>query len=67
MIPDMDYSGLEICEGGVALSAFAYMAMGLCDEKKIEENKKNLLKYCERDTLALVKMHKFFLDISLPV
>lgn len=64
MIPEMNYSELEIGEGGVALSAFAYMAMGLYDEEKIKETKQNLLKYCKQDTLALVKMHKFLDDVA---
>lgn len=63
MISDMDYSELEIAEGGVALSAFAYMAMGLYEQNKIEQTKKNLLEYCKLDTLALVKMHKFLADV----
>ena len=64
MIPDMNYDKLEIGEGGVALSAFAYMAMGLYSEEKIKETKQNLLKYCKQDTLALVKMHKFLYDVA---
>ena len=64
MIPQMNYNELEIGEGDVALSAFAYMAMGLYDEEKIEETKTNLLKYCKQDTLALVKMHKFLYDVA---
>lgn len=64
MIPQMNYNELEIGEGDVALSAFAYMAMGLYDDEKIEETKQNLLKYCEQDTLALVEMHKFLYDAS---
>ena len=64
MIPQMNYNELEIGEGGVALSAFAYMAMGLYSEEKIKETKQNLLKYCEQDTLALVKMHKFLYDVA---
>ena len=64
MIPQMNYNELEIGEGDVALSAFAYMAMGLYDEEKIKETKQNLLKYCEQDTLALVKMHKFLYDAA---
>jgi CRISPR/Cas system-associated exonuclease Cas4 (RecB family) len=64
MIPKMNYNELEIGEGGVALSAFAYMAMGLYTEEQIKETKQNLLKYCEQDTLALVKMHKFLYDVA---
>lgn len=67
MIPEMDYDELKIGEGGIALSAFAYMAMGLYDDEKIKETKKNLLEYCKQDTLALVKMHKFLDDVSKTV
>lgn len=63
MIPEMNYEDLAIGEGGDAAAAFAFMAMGLYDEDKIEETKKNLLEYCAQDTLAMVKMHKFLLDI----
>ena len=64
MIPEMNYDHLKIGEGGSALSMFAYMTMGLYSKEKEEEIKKNLLEYCKRDTLALVKMHKFLFDVS---
>jgi CRISPR/Cas system-associated exonuclease Cas4 (RecB family) len=59
LIPEMNYTDLEIGAGGDAAASFAFMAMGLYDDKKIEETKKNLLKYCARDTLAMVKIHQF--------
>jgi hypothetical protein len=59
LIPEMNYADLEIGAGRDAAAAFAFMAMGLYDDKKIEETKKNLLKYCARDTLAMVKVHQF--------
>ncbi len=63
MIPDMSYKELEIGEGGDAAAAFAFMAMGKYDEKKIEETKNNLLKYCAQDTYAMLRIHKFLVDI----
>ncbi len=63
MIPEMNYDELKIGEGGIALSAFAYMAMGFYGDEKIKETKKNLLEYCKQDTLALVEMHKFLAEI----
>jgi len=63
MIPEMSYKGLEIGEGGDASAAFAYMAMGMYDENTIAETKKNLLKYCAQDTLAMIKMHQFLINI----
>ncbi|BAG14106.1 MAG: hypothetical protein Ta2C_04060 [Candidatus Endomicrobiellum trichonymphae] len=59
LVPEMNYADLEIGDGGNAAASFAFMAMGLYDDKKIEETKKNLLKYCARDTLAMVKIHQF--------
>lgn len=63
LIPEMNYTDLEIGEGGDAAAAFAFMAMGVYDEKKIEETKKNLLKYCAQDTLAMVRIHQFLINI----
>lgn len=59
LVPEMNYADLKIGDGGDAAASFAFMAMGLCDDKKIEETKKNLLKYCARDTLAMIKIHQF--------
>lgn len=64
MIPEMNYDSFKIGEGDIALSAFAYMAMGLYNEDKIKETKKNLLEYCKQDTLALVEMHKFLSEVA---
>jgi hypothetical protein len=63
LIPEMNYTDLEIGEGGDACAAFAFMAMGIYEERKIEETKKNLLKYCAKDTLAMVRIHQFLIDI----
>jgi CRISPR/Cas system-associated exonuclease Cas4 (RecB family) len=63
LIPEMSYAGLEIGDGGDAAAAFAFMAMGFYDEEKIEETKKNLLKYCAQDTLAMVRIHQFLISI----
>lgn len=62
MIPDMSYEELEIGEGGDAAAAFAFMAMGNYDNEKIEETKKNLLKYCAQDTYAMLRIHKFLVE-----
>lgn len=62
MVPEMNYDCLEIGEGGDAAAAFAFMAMGLYDDEKISETKKNLLKYCAQDTLAMVKIHAFLAE-----
>ena len=63
MIPEMSYKDLEIGEGGDASAAFAYMAMGMYDENTVAETKRNLLKYCAQDTMAMIKMHQFLMNI----
>jgi predicted RecB family nuclease len=59
MVPGLDYSDLEIKEGGGAMVLYAYMAMGrISDAKEIAQIRKNLLSYCKRDTWAMVKLHE---------
>jgi hypothetical protein len=57
-VPELSYDDLEIGDGGSAAATFAYVAMGRLKEEDAESAKRNLLKYCERDTLALVKLHE---------
>ena len=53
--PSLDYHSLDgIHNGGEAMAAFPRMA-GMTPEER-EETRKNLLKYCGLDTLALVKI-----------
>jgi CRISPR/Cas system-associated exonuclease Cas4 (RecB family) len=64
LIPNMNYDGLDIGEGGDASAAFAFMAMGLYDEEKIKETKNNLLKYCAQDTLSMILIHQFLINVT---
>jgi CRISPR/Cas system-associated exonuclease Cas4 (RecB family) len=64
LIPDMSYDILDIGEGGDASAAFAFMAMGLYGERKIKETKDKLLKYCAQDTLAMIRIHQFLIDVT---
>lgn len=58
LVPEMTYDNLEIGEGDSANAAFAYLALGRYDDMEAESVKRNLLDYCEQDTLAMVKLHK---------
>ena len=59
LIPELSYSDLEIAEGDSAIAAFAYLALGKYSEgDETEDIRNNLLRYCERDTLAMVKLHE---------
>ncbi|MDR0977985.1 MAG: DUF2779 domain-containing protein [Endomicrobium sp.] len=63
LIPDMNYDSLTIHRGSDASAAFAFMAMGMYDENKITETKNNLLKYCAQDTLAMIYVHQFLINV----
>ena len=53
--PSLDYHNLEeIHHGGEAMAAFPRMAEMSREER--ERTRRNLLKYCELDTYAMVKV-----------
>ena len=59
LVPELSYSDLEIAEGDSASAAFAYLAQGRYFQGNEEEKvRSNLLEYCKRDTLAMVKLHE---------
>lgn len=59
LVPELSYSDLEIADGDSASAAFAYLALGRYSEGDETEDMRNkLLRYCERDTLAMVKLHE---------
>jgi len=59
LVPDMSYGDLEIADGDSASAAFAYLALGRYEsEVEIEAVKRNLLDYCARDSMAMVKLHE---------
>ena len=64
LVPEMSYDGMEIADGDSAMAAFAYLAMGKYEAGEAEVIKRQLLKYCEQDTLAMVKLHRKLLAIS---
>jgi len=63
LVPGMSYKGMKIGEGDSASAAFAYLAMGTYwKPDEVEAVKRNLLKYCKQDTLAVVKLHEKLTD-----
>lgn len=62
LIPELSYKDLDINEGGMAQRL--WMETVLFDKRKIEKEKilNNLLKYCELDTLAMVKIYQFLVS-----
>jgi hypothetical protein len=55
LVPELTYSDLNIQSGSMAMAAFEQL-QAETDILKIIETRDNLLKYCELDTLAMVKV-----------
>jgi len=53
---DLRYEDLAIQDGGTASSQFLALLKGLIPKEEIAKLRENLSKYCERDTLAMVKL-----------
>lgn len=64
LVPDMDYSDLEIANGDHASAAFYNMATGKLGPADIQDTRAALLAYCKRDTFAMLKLHDAIADIS---
>jgi hypothetical protein len=59
--PDLDYSNLqEVQDGGMAQSAFLEAIHPDTSAERREVLRGSLLRYCERDTLAMVRLAWFF-------
>ncbi len=59
LVPDMSYDELQIGNGDTASAAFALLALGHWKaQEEVEAVRRNLRKYCEQDTLAMVKLHE---------
>ncbi|MCX6250818.1 MAG: DUF2779 domain-containing protein [Bacteroidetes bacterium] len=55
LVPDLSYSGLEIQEGGTASMTYESLYYDT-DPKSVARKRENLLKYCELDTLSMVRI-----------
>jgi len=51
---------LAVAHGGAAQEAFAEMMAPETSEARRAELRNGLLEYCERDTLAMVRIARFF-------
>ncbi|MHB9071709.1 MAG: DUF2779 domain-containing protein [Sedimentisphaerales bacterium] len=58
LVPDMSYEHLEIGNGGLAMTVFAYMVKGRYNQEEISKIRKNLLEYCKQDTMAMVRLNE---------
>lgn len=58
LLPELSYKDLEIQDGTMALSEWEKVANGTIVGEQAEEVRRNLLKYCELDTFAMVEILK---------
>ena len=56
LVTDVSYDALPIANGDNAIAMFARMARG--EIENVTEVRKQLLAYCETDTLVMVKLHE---------
>lgn len=58
--PDLDYSNLEeVADGGAAQRAFIELIAEETTQERKKELEGRMLKYCERDTLAMVRLVEY--------
>jgi len=55
LVPELSYRDLNIQEGGTASNTFSQMVQGIF-EGNFEQTRKDLLAYCELDTLAMIRI-----------
>ncbi len=58
--PDLAYDGLMVANGGMAMDAFQEIMQAETAPERREELREGLLTYCERDTLAMVRLAHYF-------
>ena len=63
LCPEIDYSDLDVNNGTMALNTWGEMVLDPSFNKDIKKTRQHLLNYCERDTLAMVKITEKLLNI----
>jgi hypothetical protein len=58
VIPSLSYADLDIRDGGVAAREYARMVFELSDWVERARIEEALLRYCARDTLAMVELRR---------
>ncbi|HEY3287745.1 MAG TPA: DUF2779 domain-containing protein [Gemmatimonadaceae bacterium] len=58
MVPELSYKSLPVNNGDDALGVFGLMRVKVMDEELVPAKREQLLRYCELDTLAMVRLHE---------
>lgn len=64
LVKDLSYDGLPIPAGDEAMIAWIEMMRGELIPEEFEQTRQNLLRYCELDTLAMVRNWQFLVDLT---
>lgn len=64
LCPDLSYKDLAINNGGLASEAFLRLHGSECTPDEAAEIRDNLWRYCERDTLAMVKVVQVLMALA---
>ncbi len=56
LVPEMSYKNLNIRDGSMAMKGWKTMMFEIKDQQEKDKIKRDLLNYCEQDTLAMVKI-----------
>jgi len=64
LVPGMSYDSLKIADGDTAMATYVFMALGSYEGNDVKTLQEKLLKYCEMDTLATVKLHQELLKYA---
>ena len=62
LVDDLTYDGLPIPKGDEAMLAWLEIMKGALSQEEVKQTKKNLLDYCEMDTMAMVKNWEVLVD-----
>jgi hypothetical protein len=63
LVPELSYANLDIRDGSAAIAQFAAMALGKYSAQEVAATRENLLRYCKRDTEAMVRLHERLLEM----
>jgi hypothetical protein len=63
LVPELSYKEMAIQNGGIACLRWFQMATEIVSQEEGDKIYKNLLKYCELDTLAMYKIYEHLLSL----
>lgn len=62
LVPEITYTDLDVSNGTMALDTWGRMVLDKDFNEDKEVTRKNLLEYCELDTLAMVKLYNVLIE-----